>query len=158
MATSATRARSEAAAPAPRGCTNFKLRRLTRRVSRHYDRALGASGLKTTQYSLLVQAERLGPVRPVDLAAAMEMDASTLTRNLRPLVEAGWIAVGPGPDGRTRHVVATAAGRALRAQAGGHWTRAQAALVERLGAGRVAALHDLLDGCLADLDPGDGRG
>jgi hypothetical protein len=42
-------------AAAPKGCTNFKLRQLTRRVSQHYDRVVAASGLKTTQYSLLSQ-------------------------------------------------------------------------------------------------------
>ena len=66
--------------PGPRGCTNFKLRQLTRRVSQHYDRVVAECGLKTTQYSLLTHVDRLGPVRPTDLAAAMAMDPSTLTR------------------------------------------------------------------------------
>ena len=85
-----------AAQAAPRGCTNLKLRQLTRRVSQHYDRIVGAAGLKTTQYSLLSYVTRLGPARPGDIAAAMEMDASTLTRNLQPLVANGWVEVGPG--------------------------------------------------------------
>jgi DNA-binding MarR family transcriptional regulator len=130
---------------APRGCTNFKLRQLTRRVSQHYDRVVGACGLKTTQYSLLSHIERLGPVRPSDLAAAMTMDASTLTRNLQPLVERGWAEVGPGADGRSRLVVITASGRAKRADAQRAWKRAQLALNEQLGAARVAELHALLD-------------
>ena len=80
----------------PQGCTNFKLRQLMRRVAQHYDAEVGKCGLKTTQYSLLSHAISLGPVRPVDLATAMKVDASTLTRNLRPLVDAGWLEVGPG--------------------------------------------------------------
>jgi DNA-binding MarR family transcriptional regulator len=135
----------------PRGCTSFKLRQLTRRVSQHYDRIVGECGLKTTQYSLLSQIERLGPVRPSDLAAAMAMDASTLTRNLQPLIEHGWATVGPGADGRSRLVVLTARGSAKRAEAQRAWKRAQLALNDRLGSDRVAALHALLDGCLAAL-------
>jgi DNA-binding MarR family transcriptional regulator len=139
---------------APRGCTNFKLRQLTRRVGQHYDRVVAASGLKTTQYSLLAQIEHLGPVRPSDLAAAMTMDASTLTRNLQPLVANGWAEIGPGADGRSRLVALTARGRAKRLEAQRDWKRAQLALNERLGAGRVAELHALLDDCLATLsDP-----
>ena len=46
-------------------------------------------GLKTTQYSLLSQVLHRGPIRPGDLAKAMVLDASTLTRNLKPLVAAG---------------------------------------------------------------------
>jgi hypothetical protein len=57
----------------PRGCTNFRLRQVTRRVTQHFDRPVGEAGLKTTQYSLLTHLERLGPVRPVDLARAMSM-------------------------------------------------------------------------------------
>ena len=135
----------------PRGCTNFKLRQLTRRVTQHYDRLVAASGLKTTQYSLLSQIEHLGPARPSDLAAAMAMDNSTPTRNLQPLVASGWAEIGPGEDGRSRRVAITARGRAKRLEAQREWKRAQLALNERLGAGRVAALHALLDDCLATL-------
>jgi DNA-binding MarR family transcriptional regulator len=74
----------------PRGCTNLKLRQLVRRVSRLYDAQLAPAGLKTTQYSLLSHVVTLGPLRPGELARAMNMDASTLTRNLRPLQAAGW--------------------------------------------------------------------
>jgi len=142
---------SKPSAAVPRGCTNFKLRQLTRRVTQHYDRVVAASGLKTTQYSLLSQMEHLGPARPSDLAAAMAMDNSTLTRNLQPLVASGWAEIGPGEDGRSRRVAITARGRAKRLEAQREWKRAQLALNERLGAGRVAALHALLDDCLATL-------
>ena len=138
-------------AAAPRGCTSFKLRQLTRRVSQHYDRVVAASGLKTTQYSLLSQLDHLGPIRPSDLAAAMAMEASTLTRNLQPLIANGWAETGPGEDGRSRLVAITAPGRAKRLEAQREWKRAQLALNERLGAARVAELHALLDDCLATL-------
>jgi len=141
-----------AAAPAAaRGCTNLKLRQLTRRVSQHYDRIVAASGLKTTQYSLLSFIVRLGPVRPGELARAMEMDASTLTRNLQPLAAHGWIEIGPGADRRSRVVTATASGRAARDAAQREWKRAQLALNRRLGEARVAELHVLLDACLGQL-------
>ena len=139
-------------AAAPRGCTNLKLRQLTRRVSQHYDRIVASAGLKTTQYSLLSYVVRLGPARPGDIAAAMEMDASTLTRNLQPLAASGWLEIGPGPDGRSRCVTATAAGRAKHAEAQREWKRAQLALNARLGDDRVAALHALIDESLAVIN------
>ena len=141
-----------AAESQPRGCTNFKLRQLTRRVSQHYDRIVGSAGLKTTQYSLLSHVVRLGPVRPGEIADAMEMDASTLTRNLQPLVQNGWVETGPGPDGRSRWVTATAAGRTKHVEAQRAWKKAQLALNARLGEARVAALHALLDDCLAAIN------
>lgn len=137
----------------PQGCTNFKLRQLMRRVSQHYDAEMARCGLKTTQYSLLSHVLKLGPIRPGDLAAAMTMDASTLTRNLRPLVDAGWVALEAGPDARSRLVHITDAGRAKRAEAQRRWKVAQLALNDTLGVERVAALHALLDDALALLDP-----
>lgn len=139
------------AAAAPRGCTNFKLRQLTRTVSRHYDAAVGPSGLKTTQYSLLSHIDTLGPIRPSDLAAHMNLEPSTLTRNLQPLIAQGWAELGPGPDGRTRLVSLTADGRVKRTEAQRLWKQAQLALNVKLGPARVVRLHTLIDECLSLL-------
>lgn len=135
----------------PQACTHDTLRRLMRRLSSHYDTRLRAVGLKTTQYSLLSRVDRLGPVRPADLAEAMGLDASTLTRNLKPLSAAGWVTVAAGPDARSRLISVTDAGRAKLAEARGPWREAQAALAELLGADRVAALHALVDESLSLL-------
>lgn len=137
----------------PQGCTNLKLRQLMRRVAQHYDAELGRAGLKTTQYSLLSYVVKLGPIRPGDLARAMKMDASTLTRNLRPLVDAGWLELGPGADGRSRLVTATEAGREKRREAQRRWRVAQEAINTTLGVPRVLALHALVDECMDLLSP-----
>ena len=149
------RMKSKAATPSaasPRGCTSFKLRQLTRRVSQHYDHIVSQAGLKTTQYSLLSNLARLGPIRPGDLASQMEMDASTLTRNLQPLVLQGWVEVGPGDDARSRIVALTRAGRAKQVAAQHAWKQAQLALNEQLGTAKVAELHALLDECLLRMN------
>lgn len=135
----------------PRGCTHFQLRQLVRQVGLVYDAELAAVGLKTSQYSLLSCVLQLGPVRPADLAAAMKMEPSTLTRNLKPLVDGGWVQVQPGVDGRSRAVAITDAGRALRDQARRHWRVAQDRLNRRLGEQRVAALHGLIQESLDRL-------
>jgi DNA-binding MarR family transcriptional regulator len=136
----------------PRGCTNLKLRQLSRAVTRHYDAHVARTGLKNTQYSLLAHVVLLGPIQPVELARRMKLDASTLTRNLQPLLSHGWVVMGPGVDGRSRTIVATEAGRAKRAEGQRAWKQAQLALNARLGDARVARLHEMLDACLAELD------
>lgn len=137
----------------PQGCTNLQLRQLMRRVAQLYDTELAQTGLKTTQYSLLSTALTLGPARPADLAAALKMDASTLTRNLKPLIAAGWLRMGPGKDGRSRAVILTPEGEAKRAEAKRHWKTAQLELNERLGNERVVALHALIHDAMALLAP-----
>ena len=135
----------------PRGCTNHLLRQLTRRVGQHYDNALATVGLKTTQYSLLSMLLKLSPIRPGDLARAMTMEPSTLTRNLQPLVKAGWVTLAPGSDGRSRQVHITPAGADKRASALQHWRLAQDSLNQTLGPTRVVALHALIQDALVLL-------
>ncbi|MDO9437679.1 MarR family winged helix-turn-helix transcriptional regulator [Hydrogenophaga sp.] len=140
---------THASTATPVGCTNFKLRQLTRRVTQHYDQHLAGMGLKITQYSLLSHVDRLGPLAPGELARRMDMSASTLTRNLQPMVAAGWLVMGEGVDARSRLVSITDAGLEMRRQAQRRWKAAQLALNEKLGVATVAALHDLLDQGLA---------
>lgn len=141
----------------PQGCTNLKLRQLMRRVAQLYDAEVGKTGLRGTQYSLLSYVVKLGPLRPVDLARAMKVEPSTLTRNLRPLLDAGLLAMDAGPDARSRLVSVTPAGREKRQEAQRRWRVAQETLNQRLGTQRVVALHALLDECqglLADVPEG----
>ena len=137
--------------PKLQGCTNLKLRQLGRVVTRHYDHFMSEVGLKNTQYALLSYVVKLGPIRPSDLAKRMQMDSSTLTRNLQPLAAQGWLTVGAGEDARSRLVEATPDGHAIRAEGQLAWKAAQKALNERLGIEHVLALHALLDTCIATL-------
>jgi len=148
---------SAAANATPLGCSSLKLRQLSRRVSQHFDRIVGEAGLKTTQYSLLSHITRLGPIRPGELADVMEMEPSTLTRNLQPLIAHGWVVLGAGADGRSRSIEATDAGRAKRSEAQREWKRAQMTLNERLGPQRVAHLHSVIDECLALMNNTEGN-
>jgi DNA-binding MarR family transcriptional regulator len=141
------------AAVKPQGCTNLKLRQLMRRVAVHYDAEVGKTGLKGTQYSLLSYVVKLGPVRPADLAAEMRISPSTLTRNLKPLADAGLVKVGPGADARSRLVFATPAGRDKRQEAQRRWRAAQEGMNTALGPRRVVELHAMLDECLELLGP-----
>jgi len=129
----------------PQGCTNFKLRQLLRSVSRLYDAEIAQAGLKGSQYSLLSHVLALGPIAPSTLAERMGMDASTLSRNLRPLIDKGWVLQGPGADARSRLLHITAAGTAKHAEAKLHWKRAQQTLNQRLGSEQVAQLHQLME-------------
>jgi DNA-binding MarR family transcriptional regulator len=147
-----------ATAPTPpvlraQGCTNLKLRQLMRRVAQHYDAEVGKTGLKGTQYSLLSCVYELGPLRPGDLARAMKVDASTLSRNLKPMVAAGWLSLDSGSDGRSRLVSMTISGREKRTEAQRRWRVAQEGINQLLGVDRVRALHALIDESLERLSP-----
>src|SRR6266852_6969216 len=106
-------------------CLCNALRQASRAVSRLYDEELRGVGLRTTQYSLLRAMARAGQVRQGDLGGLTHLEETTLTRNLRPLVAAGWVSVRSGDDRREKLVRITKAGTAKLAEARPAWERAQ---------------------------------
>lgn len=139
---------SAKASAGPLPCTSTKLRDLSRLVTQHYDAEFSKVGLRTTQYWLLTEVLAHGPVRLCDLAEAMSLSPSTLTRNLRTLISTGWLDLGPGVNERTRSVRITALGRMKCAEGLPHWTTAQARVHQLIGSQNVSALHALIGECL----------
>src|SRR5215470_13428492 len=135
---------SERAKPAATPCLCNALRQATRAVSRLYDEDLRGAGLRTTQYSLLRWLRSAGEVRQGDLGGLASLDETTLTRNLRPLIGAGWVAIRPGEDRREKLVRVTDAGAAKLREARPAWERAQERLRSRLPKETWASLLDLL--------------
>jgi DNA-binding MarR family transcriptional regulator len=136
----------------PLGCTCFSLRKLTRTVSRLYDQHLAEAGLKTTQYSLLKSiAYEAVPV--AELAKRLSTERTTLTRNLKPLIDAGWVTLEPGADSRQRIVTITPQGHDIVKSAKQAWRRAQGELEQALGMPAVRALHLQVDTALTQLTP-----
>jgi DNA-binding MarR family transcriptional regulator len=136
--------RSEQYKPAATPCLCNALRQADRAVSRLYDEELRDVGLRTTQYSLLRWLHHAGEVRQRDLGALTSLDETTLTRNLRPLIDAGWVAFRPGEDRREKLVSLTEAGAAKLREARPRWERAQERMRARLPEGTWSALLDLL--------------
>jgi len=129
-------------------CVN--LRRLARATTQLYDEALAASGIKVTQYSLLCAVEREQPVAISALAEELDLDRTTLARNLNPLRRDGLIVLRAGADKRVTEVTLTAAGRNAIRRARPAWERAQAQVTAKIGTQRLAMLSELA-GELASL-------
>lgn len=134
------------------GCTCFALRKLTRTVTRLYDHHLATVALKTTQYSLL-KSVAYEPLPVATLAMRLSTERTTLTRNLKPLIEAGWVELKPGEDARQRIVMITGAGRDRIKAAKQAWRRAQTELERALGMDMVRSLHMQVDTALEQLTP-----
>ncbi len=83
-----------------------------------------------------------------ELADMLDLDRTTLTRNVAPLEARGLVEIGPGSDARSRTARITPTGRAAREAALPHWRRAQSTVTGLVGSERLALLHDLLDEAL----------
>ncbi len=128
-------------------CTLFAVRSASRGVTQLYEEALAPAGLKATQLSILVAAAARGGWTMSDLAAALNMDRTTLTRNAGPLRRKGLLRIGAGTDRRSSAVDITERGHAVLARAYPLWRAAQRRIIARLGRRRWESLI----GTLADL-------
>lgn len=129
--------------PLPCLCAN--LRRAARAVTQVYDRALRPVGLRATQLTLLQALERGEGITPSRLGMQLAIDATTLSRTLRPLQRRGWIAIAPAADRRERRLHLTPAGRRQLARAQNKWKRIQVRLRKRLGRGEWRRLMVALE-------------
>lgn len=134
-------------------CTCFRLRKLSRLLSQRYDAALAPAGLNVNQYSILRRADRT-PHAIGSLAVELGMDRTTLSRDLRPLVDGDWVRlVAVDGDARRRRIVVTAAGRRAIARAYPLWRKAQAEVGDLIGGDdALAALHAGIDGATARVE------
>jgi DNA-binding MarR family transcriptional regulator len=134
-------------------CCVTALRKASRRVTQLYDEALAPIGLRSTQYSILVELGRRSREAPSlqTLADALVMDRSALGHTLRPLERDGLLEIQRGEkDGRQRHVVLTAQGKAVLGRARPLWLKAQERFCEVLGEPEAALLRGTLLGIAAD--------
>jgi DNA-binding MarR family transcriptional regulator len=121
-------------------CVCANLRKAARVVTQVFDEALTPSGLRVTQFTLLVTNRLAGESTINELAERMAMDRTTLSRNFKPLVRSGLLEVRPGEDGRTRLVRITPAGEQALEEAYPLWKQAQLETVSALGERRYEAL------------------
>ncbi len=117
----------------PTLCILNNFRRLTRVMSQKMDLALAETGLKSTQFSLLVTLDATGPLPLSQLADTLMMERTTLTRNLKPLVQKGWIDKTSGQDQRIKLIAITHDGKRTVSLAQEAWSRQQTEFIKLIG-------------------------
>lgn len=121
------------------------LRLATRRIGSVYDRALAPVGINIAQFSLLRTIQRRQPVSLTELARSVELDRSTLGRNVRVLERLGLAAMDRGKDDhREAAVKLTARGVDILQQAVPLWGDCQRKIETQLGPVKVTALQEIL--------------
>jgi len=141
-------------------CNCLALRQAARHVTQFYDQFLAAAGLRTTQFSILARLQRLGPMTISALAADLDMDRTTLGRNLQPLERQRLVAVVKGrADRRSREIRLTDTGAERLRTAVEGWVKAQARFEAVFGEQRSSELRALLHAVSAsELEGARARG
>lgn len=126
-------------------CHCDAMRRATRALTNAYDAGLQPTGLTTPQFALLRTVEALGSASISVVARRLAVDRTTLGRNLRPLVEAGYLDVrGDAGDARERRVSLTAEGHVAVRHALPVWREVQDRIAEQFGREKLAELRRLV--------------
>jgi len=126
-------------------CNCHALRAAARHLTQAYDQFLAHAGLRTTQFAILAQLERHGPLTINALAGSMVMDRTTLGRNILPLARDGLIRIAPAAtDRRAKELHLTKAGAQRFAAGSKGWAAAQARFERTYGVRRAAELRGLL--------------
>jgi DNA-binding MarR family transcriptional regulator len=124
-----------------RSCIAVRLRLVNRVVTNFYDDALRPLGLKVSQLNILVVAAKLGIARPARVCDILQLDVSTLSRNVERMRARGWLEVVPGQDARAQPFRLTSQGRRLIERAAPAWQKAQRRATKLLGDEGIAVLE-----------------
>ena len=125
------------------GCLCLASRRAARTITRTFDRELRPHCIRATQFSVLVMLSLQGPMTIGDLAEALGVDRTTLSRNLAAIEANKWVRSRTGDDARSRLVELAPKGTALLTQALPAWRKAQTAAKAAIGEVGVTSLLSL---------------
>ena len=133
-------------------CTAHKLRSLSRRVTQIYDEALSLHGLTIGQLGILNVLSSTQGISVTLLAKQVAVDASALSRLIKPLVAAGLASIEANPNDRRAKMLRLTNEGIVRVSAANiaHGT-AQSFMQNLLGTTRMTALHHILDDSFALL-------
>ncbi len=132
-------------------CIAGRTRLLNRVIISIFDQALRPAGLRNGQLTLLCMACYMGRVRPHELQDLLQMDASTVSRNVKLLQKRGWLRTLPAGDERTHYVALTPRGVKQIEKALPLWQQAQERATQLLGELGARSLDEASRGILEKI-------
>jgi DNA-binding MarR family transcriptional regulator len=126
-------------------CASFNFRRTARAVTQLYDAALQESGLRSTQFAILVAIAKNQTVSIGALAKVLTIDQTTLTRSLRLLKKEGFVAISERSTMRQRFLTVTPKGGGALARSLPLWRKAHKEFVSKIGANYWTGLQSELE-------------
>ncbi len=122
-------------------CLAVRIRLLNRTVTNIFDDALRPLGVKVSQLNVLMVVAKLGPITPGDVCRKLNIEKSTLSRNVDRMRTHNWLKVSEGDSGRKQILELAPAGRRLIEKAFPLWTKAQTETESLLGQQGAKSIH-----------------
>jgi DNA-binding MarR family transcriptional regulator len=124
-------------------CLAVRVRLIGRTVTAVYDGALDGHGLTIAQLNLLAALGKAGPCPPSMLGEVLQLERSTVSRNLNLLLRHGWIEAVSSDAKGIREVALTREGRAKIESVMPQWRKAQRQAAKLLGSEGVTAVREI---------------
>ena len=125
-------------------CLATRVRQLSRIVTRVYDDAMRPLGITASQYTLLAQLASRDGITAVEIGYGLDIEKSTLSRNLKRLLALGHIVMDPPAGRRGRGLHLTAKGSTMLKDAYPIWQQSQSRTTAVMGSECRATLDQLL--------------
>ena len=128
-------------------CLAARTRLINRTITAIYDEALRPLGVTSNQLTILVVVTNGGPISPSEIAQNLNMEKSTVSRNIGRMRSNGWLTVTPAESGRGQWLTLNDRGSALVAESLPLWKNAQAqakAVLGQRGADSIRSLGNLM--------------
>jgi DNA-binding MarR family transcriptional regulator len=122
-------------------CIAMRSRVINRVISRIYDEALRPHGIKGSQMSILAVISGFGRAEPSEICRLLQLDASTLSRNVSRMKSKGWLKAATRSDRRAHRLELTAEGERIIEEAFSSWQEAQDKVTNALGEENMAAIR-----------------
>ena len=132
-------------------CCCFNMRKVSRAVTQFFDRYLEPLGIRSTQFTLLVELGSVSAKTLTEIAEGLVMDRTTLTRNLKPLEKQGLITSVPTSDKRAKAYTLTTSGKEILARTHPTWQQCQDRIVTFLGQERYGNILGELETLLSSI-------
>lgn len=116
-----------------RSCASANLRKTERLITRHYDSYLERAGVTAVQLPMLAMIHAAAEPTFRLMTEQLELDRSTLSRNLALLKKLGLIDIGPSLGPKPGRISLTAKGRKVLTLAHDQWKRAHHDLMKLMG-------------------------
>ncbi len=114
-------------------CLSTRIRQLSRIITRVYDDAMRPLGITASQFTLLTQLAQQDGITAVEIGHSLDIEKSTLSRNLKRLLNDGHITMDPPAGRRGRGLHLTPKGESVIQQGYPVWREAQTRTMRVMG-------------------------
>jgi DNA-binding MarR family transcriptional regulator len=125
-------------------CYCTMARSAARRITALYDETLAPTGVNVAQFALLKVLEQQGEIALTQLGDLLELDRSTIGRNVRVMEKMSLLVLKKGADQRVTTADLTKKGRRICNAGTTLWDKAQSRITRKLGRKQAFELRALL--------------